>query len=277
MKMIKLIDVDELFDNYISDYVYANIGKVKPEEIENKMPVMYEEFGNKPLKELDGKTPKEYYLSFSAEELIDCLKAHLEEGVAVSDFLCEALRDKGEKQVAEELKKEHGEELSSYLMNILSDINSPLAIYAYMEMVLFGENENLRELATELLYAFADKVLDRIVEHYPLASASVKECLVDIVSHASKNDRAFAILEDAFKSNPDKISLHSAYFAKYGDEKALPLLYETIEKEDISYAEFEELRFAIESLGGEYDKKRDFSKDKTAKKIKGVKNTPIVK
>ena len=38
--MIKVIDVDKLFDEYISDYVYKNIGKVKPEEIENKIPML---------------------------------------------------------------------------------------------------------------------------------------------------------------------------------------------------------------------------------------------
>ena len=45
-----------------------------------------------------------------------------------------------------------------------------------------------------------------------------------------------------------------------------------IEGEKISYADFEELRFAIEALGGKYDKERDFSQDKTYKKIKGGKN-----
>ena len=34
---MKLIDIDKLFDEYISEYVYSNIGKIKPEEIENKM------------------------------------------------------------------------------------------------------------------------------------------------------------------------------------------------------------------------------------------------
>ena len=38
---MKIIDIDKLFDDYISQYVYENIGKVKPEEIEDKMPVLY--------------------------------------------------------------------------------------------------------------------------------------------------------------------------------------------------------------------------------------------
>ena len=36
--MIKILDVDKLFDKYIEGYVYENIGKVKPEEIENEIP-----------------------------------------------------------------------------------------------------------------------------------------------------------------------------------------------------------------------------------------------
>jgi hypothetical protein len=49
----------------------------------------------------------------------------------------------------------------------------------------------------------------------------------------------------------------------------LPYLLEAIENPKISYPDFEELRFAIESLGGEYTKQRDFSSDKYYKKLKG--------
>ena len=41
------------------------------------------------------------------------------------------------------------------------------------------------------------------------------------------------------------------------------------ENPKISYPDFEELRFAIETLGGEYTKQRDFSSDKYYKKLKG--------
>ena len=42
--MIKILDMDSIFDKYISDYVYKNIGKVKPEEIENNIPLLYEKW-----------------------------------------------------------------------------------------------------------------------------------------------------------------------------------------------------------------------------------------
>ena len=49
--MIKIVDIDGLFEEYISSFVKENIGKIKPEEIENEIPVLYEKFGKETLKE----------------------------------------------------------------------------------------------------------------------------------------------------------------------------------------------------------------------------------
>ena len=57
--------------------------------------------------------------------------------------------------------------------------------------------------------------------------------------------------------------------AKYGDDRALPILYETISKDNVSYIDFKELKLAIEALGGEYEENRDFRKDKFFNKIIG--------
>ena len=54
--------------------------------------------------------------------------------------------------------------------------------------------------------------------------------------------------------------LYAGYLASYGDDKALPYLLEEIEK-DVGYIAFQELKYAIEALGGEYSKQRDFSSD----------------
>ena len=55
-----------------------NIGKVKPEEIEDKMPVLYEQFGDAPLKELQGKTPNTFYKDLPAIALLELLEEHQE-------------------------------------------------------------------------------------------------------------------------------------------------------------------------------------------------------
>lgn len=274
--MIKIIDVDELFDKYIEGYVLENVGKVKPEEIENKIPILYAEFGDKKMKELDGKTPNLFYREYSPKELLECLKTHLESFVPVSDFLCEALRDTAEEEMAKELEKELPEEYALYLMNILGDKNSSLAVNRYLDFVLLGYSDNLREVATEMLYPFCDLVKERMLDNFADASKEVKDCLIDIFSHGSRDDRILEILLEEFKKDKKNLSLNSAYLSKYGDERALPALLEAIEDENISYADFEELRFAIESLGGEYTKERDFSKDANFKKLNSAKNIKIM-
>lgn len=271
---MKLIDIDKLFDEYISDFVYSNIGKIKPEEIEDKMPILYAEFGDKPCKELSGKSPNEYYRQYPVSELLELLDEHIEKQIPVSDFLCEAITDSDqmEKVVADKLCADNSEEFTLYLMNFLNEKNSSLTLNRYLEFVLWDYSEPIKELATELLCNFADKVKEDVLLHFKDSAKAEKARLTEILSKCSKDDRVFEILINEFINNPNEIAVYAGYLAKYGDEKALPFLLTTIENEKINYSDFEELRFAIEALGGEYNKERDFSKDKYYKKIKNSLN-----
>ena len=276
--MIKIIDLDALFDKYIEGYVYANIGKVKPEEIENKIPELYLSFGDEKLDELGGKTPNTYYKDFSGEELVNCLKAHLEKRVAVSDFLCEAITGRMENQtaLANSLNiEESSEEFILYVVNMLGEMNSDVALDKYLDFIEWDYSEIIKELATELLGEFAEKVKEKVIERYNECAEEKKPYYTDILSKTQKDDRVFDILMLEFAKHTENVPLYAGYLAKFGDERALPFLYKAIEKEKLSYADFEELRFAIEALGGFYDKERDFSSDKSYKKIKGIKNKTI--
>ncbi len=274
--MINIIDLDALFDKYIEGYVYANIGKVKPEEIENKIPELYEKFGDEKLNELDGKTPNTYYAQFSGEELVACLKEHLEKRVAVSDFLCEAITQnkQNENALVNSLNDQDDEEFILYVMNMLGEMNSDAGLDRYLDFIAWDYSEGIRELATELLGGFAEKVKEGVLVRYAECEEDKKPYYTEILSKTKNDDRVFDILILEFAKHKENIPLYANYLAKYGDDRALPFLLKAIDQEKISYADFEELRFAIEALGGEYNKKRDFSADKTYKKIKGIKNSP---
>lgn len=269
--MIKIIDLDGLFDKYIGDYVYKNIGKVKPEEIEDNMPVLYKKFGDEKLKELDDKTPNTFYREFASKELLECLKEHIEKKVSVSDFLYEALLAKEDCAITvrEKLEEENGEEFTAYCINLLSDVNGEIPVERYLEFTLYDYPESIGELATENLCKVAEKVKGRVIEAYTDADEKKKTRLVEILSNTKKDDKVFDILINEFVRHQDNLSLYASYLVKFGDERAIPFLTKAIESENISYADFEELRFSIEALGGEYTKKRDFTADKTYKKIKG--------
>lgn len=269
--MIKVIDIDALFDSYISDYVYKNIGKVKPEEIENNIPVLYTKFGKEALKELDGKTPETYYEDATTNELLMVLKEHLESGVSVPDFLPETLakRKEDEREFLTALNDDENEEFIAYLMNILADMDV-VFVKKYMEFLTLDYPNSIKELATEFLSKRADEVKEDIFAVFNESDEDKKELFCEILSYSSRDDKTFDILTLQFVKNRDKTPIYASYLARFGDERALPFLMQAIEEEKISYADFEELRFAIEALGGEYNKIRDFSKDKSFKKIKAT-------
>lgn len=276
--MVKVIDIDELFDKYIKDYVYGNIGKVKPEEIENRIPELYVEFGNANISELDGKTPNTYYADYSAGELLECLKRHLEEGVSVSDFLCEAITSAngGEDALINAIENDQIEEFTVYCMNMLGDLHSKKVASRYLDFILWDYSVTIRELATEFLSDMAENVKEKVLACFADAEEDKKENLTEILSNCKNDDRVFDILLQEFAKHQDNLPMYANYLAKYGDDRAIPVLIAAIENEKINYSDFEELRFAIEALGGTYEKPRDFSKDKLYKKIKSEKNTKVV-
>ena len=271
--MIEIINLDRLFDKYIEKYVLDNVGKLKPEEIENQIPVLYTEFGFVSQKELGGKTPNEFYRAFSPDELLTCLREHIEKDVPVSDFLIEAITANTDsvKAVKAALMEDGDEQFTAYLMNILADLKAEIPVERYMEFALYDYPENIGELATEALTLNADKAKDKVLKAFDLAAEDKKDRLSEILASVKeKSDDVFDKLVYEFVKNKKKIPLYANYLAKYGDERAIPFLKTAIEGK-VNYQEFEELKFAIECLGGEYTEKRDFTEDAIYKKVKGKK------
>lgn len=267
--MIKVIDIDSLFDKYIEDYVYKNVGKESVEQIENNIPVLYARFGKEKLDVLDKSTPEEYYKKYSASELLECLKKHVESKVSVPDFLYEAIREKdSDEEIRKLILTTEDEEFTLYLLNLAEDMKLDGLSKRYLEFVLFDYAEPIAELATELLGQMANEVKDDIVDAFESASEDKKPMLLDVLSKTEKSDAVFDILIEQFVTHLDNLPLYTSYLSRYGDERALPFLLTAIENEKINYADFEELRFAIEALGGTCNVTRDFSNDKIYKAVK---------
>lgn len=269
---MKIIDVDALFEKYVRNYITQNAGKFTEEEWEDKVPELYESFGNVPAKELDNKSPVEYYASFSAKQLCDLLKMHIEEEIPVSDYLCEAITAKDtEKHLLDYLKQGADEELMSYAINFLGDLGSVKALQVYVKGVSNkGYDENVRELMGEMLIDNASKIPAELKAAYKkggLGSNYIVEALVN----CPQEDFIFNVLCDEFAATKN-LPLFANYFAKYGDERAVEILKARISQPGIKYADFTELKYAIEALGGEYTDERDFTSDVTYKKIKNLKS-----
>ena len=254
---MKLYDFDGMFDKRLSEYISKNVGKYKEEEWEDMIPEMYAKFGNTVLKSL-GTSPNGYYAAMSPEELVKCLRAHVKNGVPVSEFLCKAIEARPGCEGMLLPLLENGEEgLKQYVVNILG--SSPAAIPVYMRMIEREEDEDFKNQCVDFIKENADLVKEQVLENYK--NGVEKPLMLEILSKVKERDgRVYDILLAEFLSGED-VPMHAGYLASYGDERALPYLLEKIDEEGISYIEYQELKYAIEALGGEYTKQRDFSGD----------------
>lgn len=273
--MKKIMDIDKIFDEFLANYIKSNRGKYTEKEWENKIPALYDEFGVTPLEALGGVAPEKYYDGLSGEELARTLKAHIEEDVAVSDFLCEAIIRAGcDKELVPFININEDEELVSYCVNLLSDMHSVSGYDKYFDLMLAPDCcDEMRDLLVECIQLSPEAAKERaIAEYNKNSSGDLKIYMLEILSCCKKDDRILNILLGELTSHKNGVQLYLPYVTKYGDEKALPKLLELIKDPNINYLDYKELKLAIEGFGGEYADERDFSNDKYYKKLKGGKN-----
>ena len=255
--MKKLIDFDELFDRKLAQYMEEHAGEYSEKQWEDLIPRLYRNFGDTLIKSV-GTTPKGYYAEMTDEELVEALKAHHKEGVSVSDFLCRELESRGCPDALLALMQEAEGELLTLTINLAG--SSKKALPVYLDILLKTEDEELKDTVTEYLKGNADAVKEHVLALY--REGVEREYMLEILSRCKqKDDEVFKILLNEFRTAPDDIPMHASYLASYGDERALPVLLDYIDRDETNYLEYQELKYAIEALGGEYNKVRDFSAD----------------
>ena len=261
---MKLMDFDGLFDEKLSQYMEENKGKYTEKQWENIIPRLYQKFGDTYVAKVKC-TPKEYYARMTDEELTATLSVHLKEQIPVPDFLCCEIEGRNCTEALLSLLKSDDGETVSYAINLVGA--DERAFPDYFSMITENKfDEDIRDAAVEKLKENADKATEAALKFYKEGTA--KEYMLEILSRAKKRDEGiFRILLDEFLSDVGRVPMHAGYLAAYGDERALPYLMKKIEDRSIGVVEFQELKYAIEALGGEYNEPRDFSADKDFRTI----------
>ena len=254
--MEKLYDFDALFDEKLAEYMQQNAGKYTEKQWESVIPKLYKQFGDIQIAGV-GNTPKGYYAAMTDGELVATLRRHVEEGVPVSDFLCREVESRNCPDALLSLLAEKDAELVTLAVNLAGE--SVKAFDAYFAILSSDADAELKDAVTEQLKGNADAAKTRALDLY--GKGKEPDLMLEILSRCKERDeRIFRILLDAFRTSGE-IPMHASYLAAYGDPRALPHLLEVIDREDINYLEFQELRYAIEALGGEYTRERDFTSD----------------
>ena len=255
---MKLIDFDGLFDEKLTQYMAENKEKHTEKQWESIIPKLYKKFGDTHIPKL-GCTPKEYYARMTDGELADALLQHLEQDVPVPEFLCAEIEGRDNAEVLLPLLKSDDAQTVSYAVNMLGD--DKRAFDEYFRILIENRlDEEVRSDLTDILRLHADEMKERALLAYRNGIAKVY--MLEILSRVqSRDEEVYQTLLSAFYE-ADDTSFPAGYLAAYGDERALAVLLRKIEDRSIGFVEFQELKYAIEALGGEYNEPRDFSSDK---------------
>lgn len=262
---MKLIDLDEKFNVRMAQAIERYAGTRTEAEWEDEIAAQYARFGQTPLKELGGLTPRQYFAQMSDERLTETLKEYLLQGVPVPDFLSEELERRGACPAVLALLSETDEELVMYALNAAGADARAAGRLAQM-LGEEGYDGHVKDAVADLLKARADDVTGPMLS---LLGGENAPYALEVLSKTRRRDeRVYTALLDAFLGGGEAdVPLYAGYLASYGDERALPHLLSAIDREDIGFVAFQELKFAIEALGGSYDKERDFSGDAAYKAI----------
>ncbi len=265
---MKIIDFDGIFDEKVAQFMKESKKKRSAKGWEDIIPKLYKQFGDTYIAKMKC-TPKQYYENMSDEALVETLSSHVEQEISVPEFLIDELEKRGLVELLLPLLSRENVELVSYAVSLLGD--NPLAFEGYFTLLRSGVDEDVKEQVISLLEECADDVKEQALALYALDKED--ESGLEILSHVRERDeRVYEALLAAFLESEEwQLALRAGYLATYGDERALPWLYRKIEDESIGFVEFQELKYAIEALGGEYDKERDFSNDKDYLRVEAAK------
>lgn len=255
--MKKLIDFDGIFDNKLTEYMEENAGKYTERQWESLIPKLYKNFGDTFLK-IAGNTPNGYYSEMSDEELIETLAAHIREDVPISDFLCREIERRDCPEQLKSLLLEGDERIVTLAVNLAGD--NPKAFDAYFALLRKEIDAEVKDAVVEQLKSRADVAKALALQYYE--EGIERQFMLEILSRCKeREDRIFEILLREYRASGENLPIYASFLASYGDERALPELMKDIDREDINFLEFQELKYAIEALGGEYTRERDFSGD----------------
>ena len=265
---MKLIDFDGLFDEKLTQYMKQSGKKRSPKQWEDAIPKLYKQFGDTYIAKIKC-TPKEYYAKMTDAELSETLLAHLEQEISVPEFLIGEIEKRNAAETLLPLLSKGGQ-AAEYALNLIGD--NPRAYDAYFSILTDGNGEaSLKNLIVDIFRQNADEVKDRVFEAYQ--KGVEKAYMLEILSRVTLGeDKIYqTLLQALFDADEKELPLCAGYLASYGDERALPHLLRKIEDKSIGFVEFQELKYAIEALGGEYDEERDFTADKDYLRVQSAK------
>lgn len=265
---MKHVDLDELLEAFLHAVVKKYPNKYKSfEDLEDDVGTYYEIWKTSPAGELNGLSPQAYIADLAVnKKLFDYVEDILEEDGEVSDLAIEELvKQDGVIDFLKRVAFAGYCDGAAFAGTVLSLFDSG-EVEDYFIEVLANPNteEPLANAAYDYLCDDRITVVDKLLEAINGVEPDVQEVYADILSNY-KGDKGVYLWLVTMLYRGTNITLFADLLAKYEDPAAIDILKSFALENDVNYAEYKELRYAVERLGGEMDIDKDFSTDELYK------------
>ena len=272
---MKCIDFDRRFAAYLESWTNENRDKyANMNEVEAQVPEVYMEWLNTPADWLGGTAPGDYFKPLSdPEALVKWMLDYHRSHINVPDMLFERIVDVGEKCVeplmnlAEDADKP--DEARVAALNLLVEIGAPQVMGRVIALMCARKQKpDLMEAASELLKGMGEDVVEPLIKRADGLTGEALESCLDILCNFPGDKRIYELLIRAFRQDGERRALYASFLGKLGDEDAVEPLKAALELSELNYLDYIEIVHAVEALGGEVEKQREFSGDEYYESLK---------
>ena len=266
---MECVNFDEQFQAYASEWVRQHAAEFgnNADRMEDEMPALYERWLNTPADFLDGACPATFFERYDdASYLRDYLLAYCRQDVPVPDLLLDrlvALGDDAQRALLHLLFDEAApEEAVLIAISLLTELESREPLSLYIRWILQRQPKDERaDMAAEALVAMGECVVPAVLAAYDGASRDAQETFLDILGNFPSCKETFALVMARLEQGEEHIAFLAALLGKLGDARAVPVLLETMNRPELNYLDYIELRNAVEALGADVPQERDFHGD----------------
>ena len=162
-----MLDFDKSFEEYAIRWYDLHRDELEEEELEDKMPELYEEWANTPMDELSGLTPQAFFCDIDAPDLIKLMVSSCDgeqnpsslllDRIAKMPACAQGLRDL--------IRTSLNVKAKTIAANLLTEMDEahPLDVYAAL-ICDESADEGLREIGIEVLCEHANEVAETLYQ-----------------------------------------------------------------------------------------------------------------
>lgn len=267
------MDFDKLFENYADKYYHDHSDEYEtPDDFARDLDKVYHAWAVSPQDVLGGLSPSEFFNRIPTDELIDILKGSCVGELNPSSLLYDRIATEPELKckLIKLAESTTDEKLLLVTLSLIKEHGGADSEF-YIRMTERDIDANAKDECIEVLCERADEIKEKLLA---LAAATDDvgklECYAEPLTFcAAGDDRILGILRSLLALDPN-VAYVAELIGRYGDDRACADLYPLLDT--CNYAEFLEIRNAIECLGGTVDNRyRDFSDDPSYLALKGIK------